>query len=137
MDRNARGFAMDTQGDGYSGFAMEVGEAGEHENFGAFKEAFLRTAELDMSKLGQGTVTFKGTDGRTLVMTHNADSNLPKLVCNGAERVWNREFDLYKPVDSDGPISLGWKTGTLKINAGGATLTQTVTQDGKVTFKEQ
>jgi hypothetical protein len=34
------------------------------------------------------------------------------------------------------PISLGWKQGTLRVEAGGSVFTQTVDAKGRVTFEE-
>jgi len=124
--------SAETTGGPYAGYAMEVGEAPT--SYDAFKAAVKTKGKCDASGLNQGTVTLFGTDGRILEMTFNPDNDLPRIARDGKPREWGKELDLYKPVGASGPIRLGWKTGTLRIEAGGHRFEQTVTKDGKVTF---
>ena len=81
-------------------------------------------------------MTLTGIDGRKLTVTHNAESDLPIVVRDGQKRDWDR-YDLYRSVGASSPMSLGWKKGTLRIEAGGHVFEQTVTPGGKVTFSEK
>ncbi len=121
------------EGGGYVGFAMEVGEG----DLAAFERAVKARARLDLAKLADGTVRYQASGGHTLVMTYNRENDLPHVVRDGRTRQWDREVDLYRPVGADGPVSLGWKDGTLTVRTAGHAFTQTVTADGKVTFSEE
>ncbi len=140
LPRGTKGYeAKPTQKDGVTGFAMEVGTKKAHGSFEAFRKAVASKGKVDLSKLGAGTVTLTGTDGRVLQATYNTANNLPAIVRDGRKRDWAKEFALYKTVSDDGQsplVDLGWKDGTLTIQAGGARFTQTVAEDGTVTFKE-
>ena len=51
--------------------------------------------------------------------------DLPGVVRNGVARGWDNpaEWALWRTVDREKPVvALGWKTGTLTVNAGGHTL---------------
>ena len=126
--------SADAKGNSMVGYAMEVGEG---MSYTAFKQAVRSKGKLDLSAIAQGTVTLAGSDGHVLKMTYNRENDLPHLVRDGKPREWMKEFDLYKPVGADGPMSLGWKEGALTINAGGHEFSQTVTSDGKVTFADK
>ncbi len=119
-------------GKGYAGFALEVGEPQAHGGYGRFKSLVLTRSRLDLSKLPEGTATLTTTDGSTLTLTHNAESDLPTVIRNGEQRQWLKELDLYKPLGKSRPIALGWKQGTLRIEAGGHRFAQTVTAEGEV-----
>ncbi|MFP4056203.1 MAG: hypothetical protein ACLF0G_04975 [Candidatus Brocadiia bacterium] len=121
----------------YVGFALEVGEAGAHPSAEAFRRAVKTQGKLDLSALDEGKVVLTGTDGHTLAMSHNPDSDLPAVVRDGQPMAWGKHFELYRPIGARGPIALGWREGTLRVEAGGEVFTQTVSPDGKVTFSEQ
>ncbi len=122
-------------GNGLAGLAMEVGESPT--SYAAFKAAVKSKGKLDLSKLAQNEVELTGSDGRELLVTYNTENDLPTVCRDCKPRVWYHEQDLYKSVGQDGPVNLGWKEGTLTVKAGGHTFTQTVTEDGKVTFSEK
>ncbi|MGC9454704.1 MAG: hypothetical protein ACP5HU_07550 [Phycisphaerae bacterium] len=124
-------------GDGLAGFAMEVGEEPEYGDFESFRNAVRRKQRLDLSELGDDEVTFVGTGGRELRMRYNRENDLPVVIRDGRQYEWMENFDLYEPVEAEGPVSLGWKEGTLEVRAGGYVFTQTVTEDGEVTFSER
>ncbi|NJL40325.1 MAG: hypothetical protein HC899_28940 [Leptolyngbyaceae cyanobacterium SM1_4_3] len=67
----------------------------------------------------QDTVQFTSSTGTTLRLTHNPDNELPQIVRNGEEHNWSDHFALYQPTEGNTPISLGWKQGTLRVEAGG------------------
>jgi hypothetical protein len=115
-----------------AGFAMEVGEAPQ--SFDDFRKAVLASGGLDMKHTA---VMFRSSTGKVMEMYLGRNDNLPEVVRNGIERKWDKEYDLYKPVGGAGPVSLGWKTGTLKVTAGGHTFTETVTKDGQVSWSAE
>lgn len=126
--------AAATAGASHAGYALEVGE--EPVGYEAFKKAVQAKGPLPLTRKRAAHV-LTGSDGRTLAYFYDGDGELPAVVCDGKTRRWADELDLYKPVGAPGPISLGWKTGTLRIEAGGHVFTQTVTKDGKVTFSSK
>ncbi len=123
--------------DEYGGFALEVGERGEYDNFDAFKSAVLENSSLDTDRVDEGIVELTGADGHTLRLGFNEDQDMPRVYRDGERHIWEDHKDLYKPVDTDGPVSLGWKEGTLRVKAGDHEFTSTVTQDGEVSFENR
>lgn len=114
------------EGDTYAGFALEVGEPASHGTYALFKTAVLSEGELDLSKLDVGTATLKGSDGRTLQVSHNRRSERPAVSCDGHPRHWDRERDPYRPAPGPraarcAPIRQPWMAGTLRVEAGGLT----------------
>ncbi len=141
-----RFLAARTSGDGYAGFALEVGEAPEFKSFADFRAAVLAKSKLDAASLKQGRVELTSAGGLKLRVEHNAKNDLPLVLRDGSPRDWTTEFDLYRPVplpgdqkaaETTGPISLGWQQGTLRVEAGGKKFTSTVTLDGKATFENR
>ena len=116
----------------YAGFALEVGEPATHGRYKQFKQAVINKSRLDLSLLAQGTVKLQGTTGETLELRHNTKNELPTVVRNGVAHDWLKHLDLYKPVAGNGPISLGWKQGRLRVVAGGSTFETKVDATGKV-----
>jgi hypothetical protein len=105
----------------YAGFALEVGEPTTHGRYEQFKQAVINQSDLDLRRLAQGTVKLRGMTGETLELRHNSQNELPAVVRNGVTHDWKQHFDLYKPVAGNGPISLGWKQGKLRVTAGNST----------------
>ncbi|HYG73987.1 MAG TPA: hypothetical protein VEK08_03185 [Planctomycetota bacterium] len=123
-------------GAGFAGFALEVGEQESHGDYAAFKTAVKSKSKLDASKLSSGEVTLSGADGKTLAFKHNTENDLPILARDGAAVDWTKRWDLYKPADGAGPVSLGWQQGTLRVEAGGKVFTSTVTAEGRVPLEK-
>ncbi|HEY9296394.1 MAG TPA: hypothetical protein VIQ31_08480, partial [Phormidium sp.] len=123
-----------TTGNQYAGFALEVGEAKTTGSYENFKKAVKTKTQLDLSLIATGTVQLKGTTGDTLKITHNSKNELPILIRNGVQHNWFENFELYKSPEGNSPISLGWKTGKLRVEAGGSVFEETVSKDGKVSF---
>ncbi|MBD1887991.1 hypothetical protein [Coleofasciculus sp. FACHB-SPT9] len=118
----------------YAGFALEVGEAKTTGSYENFKKAVKTKTQLDLSLIATGTVQLKGTTGDTLKITHTSKNELPILIRNGVQHNWFENFELYKSPEGNSPISLGWKTGKLRVEAGGSVFEETVSKDGKVSF---
>ena len=102
---------------GYTGFALEAGERQSHGNYGAFKQAVRTKSQLDLSNLATGSVQLRGANGNRLQLTHNGKNELPILLRNGVKCDWFQQVDLYHSSKSQKPISLGWKTGNLRVEA--------------------
>jgi hypothetical protein len=107
------------QGNDYAGFALEVGEANSHGRYNQFKQAVIAQGKLDVAAIAQGTVQLTSSTGETLKLRHNSENELPIVTRNGETYDWLNQFELYRPVTGDVPISLGWKQGKLKVVAGG------------------
>ncbi len=123
-------------GSGYAGFALEVGEPQSHGSYDEFKRAVQTKSSLDLSALTSGRVQLNGTTGR-LQLRHNPNNSLPSVVRNGAQHDWNQHFALYQPSEGTAPLTLGWKQGRLRVEAGGSVFEETVTHDGRVTFSQR
>ncbi|MDY7014328.1 MAG: hypothetical protein SVX43_12155, partial [Cyanobacteriota bacterium] len=119
-------------GRGYAGFALEVGEAESHGSYARFKQTVKQNSQLNLDALDRGTVNFRGSNGNRLELTYNSDNELPFLKRNG--RIYNpsQQFDLYETVLGSPIVSLGWKQGTLQVNAGEKQFSTTVTQERTV-----
>ncbi len=106
------------------GFALEVGERETHGDFNAFVDAVASRAKLNLAAADDGTVAYTGSDGRTLQVTFG---DLPTVVRNGRTHDWTAHTALYANADGGkAPISLGWKTGHLHVEAGGKTFAATI-----------
>jgi hypothetical protein len=104
-------------GDGTStvrGFALELGEAGQA-SYEQFKAAVCAKQTIVVND--NNKVTLTGSTGATVAMRLGA--NLPAVWRNGEPRDWRQHFDLWRPTTDSAPIRLGWKTGTLTVEAGG------------------
>ncbi|WP_204106593.1 MULTISPECIES: hypothetical protein [Spirulina sp. CCY15215] len=119
-------------GDRYAGFVLEVGESETHGNYAQFKRNVKGKNQLNLQDLATGTVELQGTLGNTLSLSYQDRDRIPLVKRNG--EIYNRlnHFELYRSLPEGVPISLGWKQGTLRVEAGGKTFTSTVTGDGKV-----
>lgn len=121
---------------GPSGFAMEVGEQPDFENFAAFRTAVRQKSRIDTRRLGQGSVVLQGVDGRRLGMTLNTTNDLPIVSRDGEVYDWLANKDLYRPMSENAPISLGWREGRFRVSAGGQVFEQSVDSEGRVTFRD-
>jgi hypothetical protein len=103
----------------YSGFALEVGDAGTYADFAAFKRAIQGRSQLNLSQLAQGRVTLQGATGDRLQVQYNPENLLPQVTKNGIPFRWQDHFAIYNSqTQTQAPISLGWKQGILKVQAG-------------------
>ena len=100
-----------------------------------FKKDVKARSKLDVSELSKGVVEMVGRHGARLKLAHNKENDLPQVWRGGKPRDWSQEFDLYRPVEGTGPVSLGWKKGELRVEAGGKVFQGTLTADGKYSFE--
>ncbi|MBD1836366.1 hypothetical protein H6F61_27710 [Cyanobacteria bacterium FACHB-472] len=117
----------------YAGFTLEVGDK-TTSSYASFKDAVKKKSKLDLSQIAVGTVQLKGVNGDNLKITHNSQNELPTIVRNGVNYDWFENYALYKATEGNSPISLGWKQGKLRVEAGGLVFEETVSSDGKVSF---
>ena len=130
-------FAATTTGEGYAGFALEVGEA-PRASFDDFKRAILVKSRLDLAQLQQGTVTFTGGDGAKLKLTHHAKNELPVVERNGEPVDWSQWRTCYSSGSVGiAPIQQAWLGGELRVNAGGWHFTSRVGTNGQARFTEK
>ena len=115
----------------YRGFALEIGEASTHGTYAGFKQDVLDNQVLDLTSLNDGVAILTGTNGNTLRLSHSGSNQLPGVRINGVDRDWSRH-DLWSPSGDSAPVQLGWREGTLRVEAGGHVFVQTVTEEGKV-----
>ncbi len=124
-DPYARGYDQEqalraaVTGGPYAGFALEVGEPASHGNYDRFQRQVRRQGALQLDQLAAGRVTLRGSLGDRLTLTHNPHHELPLLERNGQRHDWSQQFALYDSRPGREPISLGWKTGRLRVVAGG------------------
>ena len=129
-------FAAQTTGGSYAGFALEVGEA-PRGSFEEFKRATLAKSRLDAAQLAQGIVTLTASDGATLKLTHNAQSELPIIERNGAAVDWSKwRAGCAAGSIGEAPMRQDWLGGELRVQAGGWTFTSRIGADGRLTFHE-
>ena len=120
-----------------AGFALEAADDSQYKTMQAFQAAVAGRAKLDLSKLTDNSVRFTGASGKTLQLDYNPNANLPTAVIRDQKaRDFAKEWDLYRSVGPSQPVSLGFKQGTLRVEAGGHIFEQTVTPEGQVNFSE-
>ncbi len=110
--------AGDADGEGLAGYVIELGEAGTHGDYDAFKAAVQDRGELDLTDLTGGKAVYTGAEGGSVGLQWN-DAGLT-VWRNGEEHPRSAHQALWQPADGgDAPVSLGWKEGRLHVEAGG------------------
>jgi len=128
-------FGPTTHGDHLVGFALEVGEEGNYEQF---KKDVIARSKLDTAQLKTGRASLTSLDGRTLEIIYNNENDLPQIVRDRTARNFTKEFDIYGTgAAGETPIRQAWQSGELTITAGGKTFKSKLTQDGKYTFENR
>ncbi len=107
------------RGNTYAGFALEVGEAETHGSYADFKADIRLRSRLDIGAIAQGTAQLNSSTDTHLQLTYNPDDNRPIVIRHGVEHDLLSHLALYQPTEGDAPITLGWKEGTLRVEAGG------------------
>jgi len=115
--------AQGTRDGAVRGFAMEFGEA-TATSYAAFKAAVLAQGSIAVGDGERPRVTCTGSTGATVAMRLGED--LPAVWRDGELHDWSAHHDLYRPTTGSGPVSLGWKQGTLCVTAGGHVFTGSV-----------
>ena len=119
-----------TGGEGACGFALEIGEPESHGDFASFRRSLEDKSRLDLTRLGAGEAHFTSADG-TRVGLRLVPAGRPVVFRDGREHDWKSHWPLWAGDRS--PISLGWKTGDLRVDAGGQSFRGTL-RDGTYVF---
>lgn len=119
------------KGADFAFIVLEIGEKGAHASFDAFRKAIHEKSKLAFDAENR-VVTLTGTDGRVLEAGYNPENDLTHVTRDGVTRDWDNpeEWALWRTVGESDLISLGWKEGVLKVNAGGHAFTATFKLDG-------
>lgn len=105
-------FTAISQGDNYSGFALEVGEFNSQQDYENFKQKIKQKSRLILTEIAQGKVTLRGSDRSVLELSYNQNNLLPIIHKNGQFFDYSKHFALYDSQTPDhSPIYLGWKQG--------------------------
>ena len=113
--------------DAVTGMAIEMGEEASHGDFASFKRQVLEQAQVDISGLADGRVDFTAASGAQAGLTWTGGNNL-EIRRGGAIHSLADHRDVYRTVDGE-VLSLGWKEGILRVNAGGHSFTGTFDYD--------
>jgi hypothetical protein len=133
--------AAEGRGGTFCGLAVEVGEEGSQGSFAGFKEEAL--AEVDATKLEEGIAQVRGAGGRRLRIEWSDDPRRLGVWRDGVRHDWEDHARyLYRPAPAgaghpSGPIFAEWGKGELLVEAGGERFRCSVTEDGKVTFRNE
>ncbi len=124
----------------FCGVAIEVGEKESHGSFVDFQKQVL-AAEVDVSKLDEGVVQYKAADRDKKWLGMNWGDRTRGLGVwrNGKRHDWAAHAKLlYGSEQSEtGIVSSPWGEGRLNVNAGGESFTCSVSEDGKVSFRNE
>jgi hypothetical protein len=101
-----------------SGFALEVGEQQTYGSWEQFQQSVVKKSRLTLNSSNNGVVGYQGVFAQ--VKLQYQGNNLPKVWRNGHYHDWRDHFALYQSADGNKtPIYSGWKSGKLRIEAGG------------------
>ncbi len=110
--------------DGPCGFAMELGEGGNFEQF-VEKVKAKASASIDGK-----TAKFTTSDGRVIEAGYNEDPIAgPKITIDGKTVDFKTRFDSYNSGEN-GPVNKPWRDGVLTVKAGGKTFIGKLTKNG-------
>lgn len=134
---NLQGMTGRGQDDGPSGFVMEVGDPATHETFAAFRDAVLKTRP-DLSARRDGRVSYTSTTGRRLALA-DIENWHPTVERDGEIVQHAREnWALWRPAHgAESPLSLGWKEGRLRVEAGDRVFEGIFSRDGSYTWSHR
>lgn len=121
-------------GHGPCGLILEIGDTASHGSFDAFRKAVLETSKTDLSKLAGGEIHYAGSQGGRVGL-RLTDGELPVVFRDGQEHDWAKHNVLFA-CEPAGPVSLGWKEGILRVDAGGKHFTGTL-KNGLYTFENR
>ncbi len=101
-----------------SGFALEVGEQETYPSWEQFQQSIVKKSRLTLNEINRGIIGYQGVFVE--VKLQYQGNNLPKVWRNGRYHDWGQHFALYQSADGNKtPIYSGWKSGKLRIEAGG------------------
>jgi hypothetical protein len=121
----------------FCGVAVEVGEAGEHKDFAAFKAAVAAKAKVT-AKAEFSSAEMTGTSGRKVSLTFEEKVEKTQVERDGNPHDWTAHAKhLYRTADDKPVIEQAWLGGTLTVRAGKNTFTGGVSEKGTATFKNE
>ncbi len=123
------------KGGNYAGMVLELGEQETHGDFAAFCAAVTAKSKLDASLAGSGSVSYAGALGETVAI--KAQGGLPEVTRNGKVHDWKQHYALWQDGATKAPVTLGWKTGKLKVEAGGKVFEASLDKAGAYTFSNR
>ncbi|MCY3018136.1 MAG: hypothetical protein NTW87_03770 [Planctomycetota bacterium] len=124
-----------TQAQTLCGMAIELGEQESHGDYDAFKAAVKSRSKVDASRLAEKRVDFVGCKGEQVGLVWA--EGLPGVFRGGREHDWKNHWALWAHADGGkAPVSLGWKQGMLRVEAGGRVFEGTL-KDGAYSFINQ
>ncbi|MEH1997411.1 MAG: hypothetical protein V7L00_01290 [Nostoc sp.] len=101
-----------------TGFAIEVGEQETYGSWKQFQESVVKKSRLTLNSSNNGVAEYQGVFAQ--VKLQYQGNKLPKVWRNGHYHDWRDHFALYQSADGNKtPIYSGWKSGKLRIEAGG------------------
>lgn len=126
-----------TDGEGYSGFAVEIGEPQTHKTYESFKSAVKSSSKLDTSGLTKGRVVFTGSQGKRVEIRASEPLEGSPVLRDGEVYRFEGPWVKYRNADLDkkAPIHQDWEGDTLYVEAGGFVFTSTVEENGEVNFE--
>jgi hypothetical protein len=148
-------------GESHAGFAIEIGEPETHGSFEQFVAAVLSKSSL--KSVGDATWTYQGSNGNSVGLAYagripgmfvnktdqpwilervrtaeEVYAAYPKVQRNGKLHNWQDHFAQYQNPENPnaGPVSLGFKTGTLVVTSDHYRFEGSMTPDGTYRFNE-
>ena len=103
-----------SDGKGFSGFAIEVGEPQTHGSYEKFKQSVLEKARIDADALAEGRVEYTGTRGNRVEIRANDPLDQSPTLRNGTPRSFDAPWAKYRNADPDktGPVHQDWGGGS-------------------------
>ena len=134
-----RVLAAKGKGGKFCGLAVEAGEAPRFPDFAAFRKQVLAGAKVRTEKLGEGEAEFTGAGGRQVALRFAARPVDTLVLRDGVRHDWTEHGrHLYRMAgDRPAVIEQAWLGGTLKVRAGNAVFTSTVTENGTATWTHE
>ena len=120
------------KGSKYCGLAVEVGEAPDHPDYAAFKQAVLAKAKADPSGLADGVAEYVGASGRSVKLAFGATVAETRVWRDGKAHDWHEHAkSLFRNAGAgDGVLQQDWLGGKVTLRAGGSTFIGEVNDKG-------
>lgn len=121
----------------FCGVAVDVGEAGVHKDFAAFKAAVAAKARVT-AKMAFGVVELTGASERKVVLTFGEKVEQTAVERDGKPHDWAAHAKhLYRTTEEKSVIEQAWLGGTLTVRAGKKTFSGSVSEKGTATFRNE
>jgi hypothetical protein len=107
-------WTVEGTGEGPCGFALEIGEHATQPDFDAFCREVAEKSAISLNPTNEVHFTARSGDRVGLRLMENA---LPVVFRDGLEHDWKTHWPQWS--GSGSPVQMGWKSGELKVTAGG------------------